>query len=174
MTTAAYTCPTCGTRMERDILLFYKHTDQHIVDEIHKKNPGWVSENGFCQKCLDFFKTTMGKGAAAKGESALVNIGVGGARARTMLGAASLTVAVTALILMNRGGAPKSARAVLFFPLFVGLLGLFQAQRRVCVVIAAQGNADPVLQRALRIASAKIIAGSAFFAFFFTLLLCIL
>lgn len=32
-----YTCPTCGQEMERDLLLFMKHTDQHIQDEMKKK-----------------------------------------------------------------------------------------------------------------------------------------
>jgi len=32
-----YTCPTCGEQMDRDLLLFMKHTDRHIQDEIQKK-----------------------------------------------------------------------------------------------------------------------------------------
>ena len=36
-----YTCPTCNETMERDLVLFIKHTDVHIEDArralLHKK-----------------------------------------------------------------------------------------------------------------------------------------
>lgn len=57
----AYKCPTCGERIERNLLLFIKHTDQHILEEIKKKNPQWVTKDGFCHNCLDFYKKNIKK-----------------------------------------------------------------------------------------------------------------
>jgi hypothetical protein len=56
-----YICPTCGQAMERDLLVFIAHTDQHIVDEIKKRHPEWITKDGFCLKCLEYFKKAMGK-----------------------------------------------------------------------------------------------------------------
>src|SRR3989338_8198805 len=99
---AAYTCPTCGEKLQRDMLRFYKHTDQHIVEELKKMNPGWISNDGFCQKCLDFFKTEMSRGridAVSRAMNpALVNISIGGTRRRTVLGIVSGLFVVTLFI----------------------------------------------------------------------------
>ena len=171
---AGYTCPTCNAKMERDMLLFYKHTDQHIVDAIKKQNPQWVSEDGYCPKCLDAFKQQMGKA----GTPSLVNIGIGGIRQRTVLGCISLVIAITALLVLYGSGAAKVWRLFLFIPFFVAMLGLIQAREKVCVVLGIRGTkktrdheapiSDPGLEEALRAASQKILLLSVILAFIFT------
>lgn len=54
-----YTCPVCSQSVERELLVFIDHTEQHIVDEIKKKHPEWVGKNGVCRKCLDHFRQMM-------------------------------------------------------------------------------------------------------------------
>lgn len=183
---ATYTCPTCGTRMERDILLFYKHTDQHVVEELKRQNPNWISEDGFCHKCLDFFKQAMGRSGALAGvktkDSALVNIGIGGAWRRTATGVVLFGVTAVVLFALNAQDAPRFSRLILFVPLFGAMLGLFQARERVCVVLGLKGAkklgpkeervSDPMLALALRRASRKILLFSAVFAAVVTLLVC--
>jgi hypothetical protein len=43
-----YTCPTCGESVERDLLVFLHHTDQHIIEAIKKDHPEWVKDDGTC------------------------------------------------------------------------------------------------------------------------------
>ena len=160
--TNTYICPTCGSRMERDILLFYRHTDQHVVDELKKQNPQWISDEGFCPKCLDFFKREMGKG-----DPSLVNIGVGGARRRTILGIVASGVAITALVALYSQDAPKPWRLALFVPFLGAMLGFIQARERICVVLGGKGVqetdkgegpiGDKMLDKALRRASNQIL-----------------
>ena len=160
---AAYTCPTCNEKMERDMLLFYKHTDQHIVDAIKKQNPQWVSEDGYCPKCLRAFKQQMAKGGTAP----LVNIGIGGVRLRTAIGCIALVIGIGGLLAMEQSDAPKLWRLCLFIPFFVAMLGLIQARENVCVFFGMRGTqktgnqeeriSDPGLEEALRNASKKIL-----------------
>jgi len=177
---AGYTCPTCNTKMERDVLVLYKHTDQHIVDAIKKQNPQWVSEDGYCPKCLDAFKQQMGKA----GTPSLVNISIGGIRQRTIFGCISLVVAISALLVLQGSGAAKVWRLFLFIPFFGAMLGLIQAREKVCVVLGLRGTkqtsdqeepvSDPELKEALRAASQKILILCAILAFIFTALAWIL
>lgn len=51
-----YHCSECGKKVEGDLLLYIQHTEEHIVDEIRKKNPDWVESDGFCKKCEDFYR----------------------------------------------------------------------------------------------------------------------
>ena len=130
---ATYTCPTCGTVMQRDMTVFTRHTDQHIMDEIKRLHPKWVAEDGFCPKCLDFFKQEM------RGSDGSVNIGAGGVRQRSVLGIVSLAAAVAGFVALYAQDAPRAWRLVLFFPFFMAALGLIQAKQQVCVVFGAQG-----------------------------------
>ena len=43
-----YTCPTCGESVERDLLVFLHHTDQHIIEAIKNQHPEWVKDDGTC------------------------------------------------------------------------------------------------------------------------------
>jgi len=51
-----YVCGVCGKHMERDLLLFMKHTDAHIIQTIKAKHPEWVNDSGICPKCHDYYK----------------------------------------------------------------------------------------------------------------------
>lgn len=57
----SYTCGACGDSVERDLIVFMKHTEGHIIAEIQKKHPEWKTEDGICQPCLDFYKKALGK-----------------------------------------------------------------------------------------------------------------
>ena len=56
-----YVCPVCKAKIERDLLLYIKHTDGHIIDAIKKKHPEWADDDGLCVKCVDYYKKEMGK-----------------------------------------------------------------------------------------------------------------
>ncbi|MDD5217528.1 MAG: hypothetical protein PHN49_05375 [Candidatus Omnitrophica bacterium] len=58
-----YLCPVCQKKMKRDLVVFLKHTDEHIVDMIKSKHPEWVSADGVCRKCSDYYRKQI------KGES---------------------------------------------------------------------------------------------------------
>ena len=51
-----YTCPICQESIERDLIVFSEHTKTHIVDEIKRKHPDWITQNGVCQQCLDYYE----------------------------------------------------------------------------------------------------------------------
>ncbi len=54
-----YTCPTCGMKIDRDLMVFISHTEEHIAEEIMKKHPEWRKGNGVCKKCLEYYKKEM-------------------------------------------------------------------------------------------------------------------
>ena len=61
-----YTCPTCEEKMERDLVLFTQHTDAHVVEELKKTHPEWITDEGFCPQCLAHYKAAMrGEAVAA-------------------------------------------------------------------------------------------------------------
>ena len=74
--------------------------------------------------------------AADEGAS---NIGPRERRKRRVLGIVSLTVAVGVAFLLVAFDAPRWSRVVVFFPLWLAGLGLFQARERVCIALAARG-----------------------------------
>jgi hypothetical protein len=57
----SYTCPTCNQPVERDLLVFMKHTDAHIMAEMRKTHPEKVFEEGVCGPCSEHFKQSLGK-----------------------------------------------------------------------------------------------------------------
>jgi hypothetical protein len=56
------------------------------------------------------------------------NIGPGGRRRRSILGAAALALGVALAAALVLGGAPLGARLLVFVPFALGALGLLQAQ----------------------------------------------
>lgn len=56
-----FICGTCGEALPRDLRVIMSHTEQHIMDEIQKKHPKWVEDDGVCKKCYDYYKKQMGK-----------------------------------------------------------------------------------------------------------------
>lgn len=58
-----YVCSVCKKAMPRDLVLYIKHTEQHIVDEIKTKHPDWVGKDGVCHKCVEYYRESLkGKG----------------------------------------------------------------------------------------------------------------
>jgi len=53
---AKHICPTCGKKMPREIKVVYPHTEDHIVEVIKEKHPGWVEKDGICQKCYQYYQ----------------------------------------------------------------------------------------------------------------------
>ncbi len=168
---ASYTCPTCGAKMERDLLLFKKHTDHHILEEIKKKNPAWVTDEGYCPKCLDYFtKSIRGSGHDGDAKSAslgLVNIGTREGRKRMMLGVASLGAAVAAFVWLETSGFDQKIRLALFPLLFGAMLCFLEAKKNLCVILSYKGArnmdcgeqkiSDERQSRALKAEAAKVV-----------------
>ncbi|MBI3315678.1 MAG: hypothetical protein HYZ87_01710, partial [Candidatus Omnitrophica bacterium] len=139
-----YTCPTCGSSMERDLLVFIRHTDSHIIDELKKKHPEWITQGGFCVQCLDYFKKAMGKseGSAPEGAPGEANIGPQGVRRRVILGGSAFLIAVLSYAWLYFSHADRALRLVLWVPFFGSAFGFMQAREKLCVVLAAKGTRD--------------------------------
>ncbi len=54
-----YKCSECGERVEGDLLVYRKHAESHIMDEIRKNNPDWEETDGVCKKCVEFYLNQM-------------------------------------------------------------------------------------------------------------------
>ena len=141
---AVYTCPTCGEKMERDLLLFSRHTDAHIVDEIKKKHPAWITEDGFCQKCLDHYKQALtGKADELSRKHAsmrLVNIGTREGKKRLVLGASAIAAAVLVFFGLYFQGGGKNKSLVLLPFFFGAALCFLEARRNLCIILSAKGT----------------------------------
>ncbi len=141
-----YTCPTCGSKMERDLLLFIQHTDQHIVEELKKQHPNWITTEGYCPKCVDYFKQAFGKKVDgtgyADGQSAAQegNIGSAEKRKRVILGILSAAAGVCLYAVLILTASPRIYRVFLFIPFFGAALGFLQARRSLCVIFASTGT----------------------------------
>ena len=173
---AIYTCPTCGEKMARDLVLFTRHTDAHIVEALKKTHPEWITDEGFCPKCLDHFK------AALRGERVVANIGGRQVTRRwAVMGVSpALTAGPFAALILT--GAPRLLKLALFFPLFGAWIGFLQARTGTCVALGFKGTKnmdgeeepvkDPGEKKRLRGRSARILlaasalaAGSALFLY---------
>jgi hypothetical protein len=143
-----YTCPSCGEIMERDLSLFMDHTDRHIVDEVKKQHPAWITQDGYCPKCLDYFKRAMRDPETLARAEFLetTNIGPEGIRLRLALGVAGIGAGILTLLWLDSTGSPPIAWLILFPLFFAGCLGFLQARKKVCVVIAQKQT--PAMRRA--------------------------
>lgn len=127
------------------MMLLYKHTDQHIVDQIKKKNPSWVTDNGFCEKCVDFYKREMGRSAVSgtnKTAPQLINITVKGSLWRTLAGVALFALAIGTFFVLHTKNSPQQLRILLFIPFFVSMFCMIQAKEQVCAVNGLKGVKD--------------------------------
>lgn len=128
MTTTPYRCPLCDRTMERNLALFLNHTDQHVIDQIKKEHPEWVEADGACKPCAEYYRKQL------SGESAEENIGPRGRRNRFWMGVAMLTLGL---------GIGWRVQSLFLFPLFfIGMLGLFQARKKTCALLAERGLRD--------------------------------
>ena len=128
---AGYQCPLCGRQLERELLLFLDHTNQHIIDRIKESHPEWIAENGVCPPCLDYYQSEIsGKG---------FNIGPTERRKRVFLGITSLVLGFSAGFYLSASALPRILRLGLFVPLFGGIFCLIQAREKTCSVMAEMG-----------------------------------
>ena len=133
-----YTCPTCGSQMERDLSIFMEHTVKHVVDEVKRLNPNWLTQDGFCPKCLEYVKKSISGGAELSGGA---NIDASEIRQRFLLGICGFAAVVPVWLWLQTSQMPATGRVVLFPFFFLGILGFVQGQRKVCVIIAQKQSA---------------------------------
>ena len=133
ITGAVYVCPTCGDKMERDLMLFIRHTDAHVVDELKKKNPQWITQEGYCPKCLEHYKASL------RGDEVLTNIGGAEVTKRQALAVLGFIISLGLFFALSFSGTPRPYRLFLFVPLFAACFGSFQAQKNHCVILGMKG-----------------------------------
>jgi hypothetical protein len=119
--------------MERDLLLFIGHTDTHILQELKKRHPEWITQEGYCPQCLDHLR------AAMRGEVVVANIAGREVRRREMLAALSLFAAAVLFFGLVRLDAPRAYRISLFFPFYAAILCSLQVRKNHCVVLGLKG-----------------------------------
>ena len=173
-TGAIYVCPTCGEKMERDLLLFIRHTDVHVVDELKKKNPKWITDDGFCPKCLEHYKASL------RGDEVLVNIGGAELTKRRVVAVVGLLVSLGLFFALSHYNAPRPYRLFLFLPLFAACFGFFQQQKSHCAILGMKGArnmghgeeavTDEVLKLRLRREASRILFVSLVVALALTIL----
>ncbi len=174
-TKAIYVCPTCGERMERDLLLFMQHTDAHILELLKKSHPDWITHDGYCPKCLAHYQ------AAKRGEKIVVNIAGREVSKRQGMAGISLALSLILSLILIRSGAPHFYRILVFLPLFATALGYVQAKKNHCVVLGMRGvrnmdhGEEPVTNVAektrLRQESVRLLVISFFVAAILTVVL---
>ena len=72
-------------------------------------------------------------------EASVINIGPREARKRRLMGVVALTAGVGLAFLSVIFQAPRMLRLIVFFPIWIAGLGLFQARDKVCIALAARG-----------------------------------
>ena len=168
-TKPVYICPTCGERMDRDLILFMKHTDAHVVEELKKLHPEWITNDGYCPKCLDHYK------AAMRGDQTIANIAGREVSKRQLVAALSLALSIFLIFIFAKVGQLRAYRAFLVLPFFAACVGFFQMKEKHCVVLGLKGvkntggGEEPVSSSAekirLRRASIRILCVSFLTAF---------
>lgn len=73
------------------------------------------------------------------GTATVVNIGPREARKRRLMGIVALTAGVGLAFLSVILQAPRLLRLIVFFPIWLAGLGLFQAREKICIALAARG-----------------------------------
>lgn len=69
---------------------------------------------------------------------AVSNIGPREQRKRRLMGIIALTAGVATAFVLVVFNAPRPARLVVFFPIWIAALGLLQARERTCIALAAR------------------------------------
>lgn len=55
----SYTCPVCGEKTPRDLVVFLDHTNRHIFDLLKQKHPEWTDVDGICRKCHEHLAASL-------------------------------------------------------------------------------------------------------------------
>jgi hypothetical protein len=72
----------------------------------------------------------------------VINIGPRERRKRRLMGCVALTVGVGLAFVLVIMQAPRWARAVIFFPIWIAGLGLIQSREQTCIALAALGKCN--------------------------------
>lgn len=136
LTTPYYQCPLCSRKMERNLILFLDHTHQHVIDRIKDAHPEWVASDGICKPCEDYYRGQL------DGSSQESNIMPSGKRHRKIMGLILFAGSILGALWLKSAGVGPAGRLVLFFPLLGSMLGLIQAQRNTCALLAEQGKRE--------------------------------
>jgi hypothetical protein len=166
---ATYTCPLCGNEMSRDLELFMDHGQSHIIDQIKKEHPDWVSEDGVCKPCAAYYEQQL------SGDPEIENIGPAGRQRRVITGIIALIIGFSQALALLATDVAALWRLTLVLPFFIGAWTISQAKGHTCSVLAELGtrNMDqgtepidcPDLKKAIRARGRKILAQSALIAF---------
>jgi hypothetical protein len=122
--------------MERNLVLFLNHGEQHVIDKIKEEHPEWVSEDGVCQPCAEYYRKQL------SGELTNANIGPSGRRRRYVMGTALLLLTAVLIPVILTAGLGRPWRLILFLPAFLGMLCVIQAREKTCAVLAEFGMRD--------------------------------
>jgi hypothetical protein len=76
-------------------------------------------------------------------DSAAINIGPRERLKRRVMGIVFLLAGAGLAFWLIADGAPRWARIVIFFPLWIAGLGLIQAREKTCIALAARGLCNP-------------------------------
>lgn len=71
-----------------------------------------------------------------------MNIGPREQRKRRLMGIVFLTIGVSLAFLLVVLEAPRAARLIIFFPIWLAGLGFFQSRAKICVAHAARGTCN--------------------------------
>ena len=75
-------------------------------------------------------------------QSVAMNIGPREQRKRRLMGIVALTIGVALAFLLVVTEAPRLWRLVIFFPIWMAALGLFQSRAKICIAHAARGTCN--------------------------------
>lgn len=75
-------------------------------------------------------------------ETPIVNIGPGEVRKRRLMGIVALVAGVGLTFLSVVFNSPRWSRILVFFPIWIAGLGLFQAREKTCIALAAKGSCN--------------------------------
>lgn len=131
---ASYRCPLCGKTMNRDLAVFMDHTNQHVIDKIKVAHPEWVTADGGCKPCVEYYQSQL------SGDFSDRNIGPGERRKRVFLGWIMLMAGLFGAVIMIQLHVPPLGRLSLFFPFFLSAFGFIQACEKTCAWLALSGQ----------------------------------
>ena len=165
---AFYQCPLCHKQIDRELILFLDHTNQHVIDRIREKHPEWVEADGACKPCVTYYQMEL------SGQLSEMNIGPSGRRFRLILGIVMLVISLGLVFALAPDRSNRIWRISVFVPVFLAFLNLIEAKEKTCVLLSELslqnfdqgskkiGNLDSVGN--LKMKGRKIIAQSALFA----------
>ena len=142
-------------------MLFIQHTDGHVVEELKKNNPQWITSEGYCPKCLEHYKASL------RGDQVVTNIAGAEVTKRQTVAFAGFVLSLILFFALRSFGAARPYRLFLFLPLFVTFFGFFQAKNKHCAILGMKGVrnmghgeellTDAVEKRRLRRESSRIL-----------------